>query len=359
LAEIGSRLSLKHPAFHLEGVRIDTLLAWDGGGAAQLRFPAIEWPATDEAPGLRSAVCTGELRFGPAGASTGRFDLPSLEVLGADGAAVLLLRDLHAAHSTAPWLPGIMVGAGEFTVSAALGFSENASFEAEDLAIGFEAHPEDGLLGVSLSSGVGGLHLGEADYGPSQVEFSASRLDGPTLSALQEDMVELNTQGVPEAMAGIAVAGVLMKHLPALVAAEPRLAIDRLDVSTPGGPIQGRLSIGVKGLTGIDLLAGAWLDRLVAEGELSLPRELAMAVMVQAQQERLLEKAAAEGTEGEGPAAGQEQALEVVAAAQLDVLVQGGWVKADDGRLTSVLKLVDGVLSVNGKTLPLAEAMAF
>jgi uncharacterized protein YdgA (DUF945 family) len=55
----------------------------------------------------------------------------------------------------------------------------------------------------------------------------------------------------------------------------------------------------------------------------------------------------------------EKQALESVAATQLDVLVQGGWVKDEGGRLTSVLSLADGVLTINGKPLPLSDAVSF
>jgi uncharacterized protein YdgA (DUF945 family) len=359
LAEVRSRLALEHRDFRLEGMEVDTRLAWDGGGVAQLRLPPMELHATGEAPGLRSAAATGTVRFEPGGSSTGRLDLPSLELVEADGAALLALRGIQAQHSTTPWLPGILVGTGKLTVSEAYGSGATEPLVAEDLVFGFEAQPEDGLLGVRISYGAGVLSLGDADYGPSLVEFRASRLDGAALSALQQDLGDLNEQGLPEAMAGIAAAGVLMKRLPALVAADPQLALDRLEVATPQGPIQGRLAIGIQGLTGTDLMLGAWLERLVADGELNLPRAIAVTLLTQAQRETLVETLAAEGLAEADLTQDEEQALESVAATQLDALVQGGWVKDEGGRLTSVLRLADGVLSINGKPLPLSDAVSF
>jgi uncharacterized protein YdgA (DUF945 family) len=361
LAEIRSRLALEHPDFHLEGVEIDTRLAWDGGGASQLRLPAMDLQAAGEAPGLRSAAATGMVRFEPGGSTTGHLDLPSLELVGADGAALLVLRDLQAEHSTTPWLPGILVGTGKVTVSEAYGSGATEPLVAEDLAFDFEAQPEDGLLGVRFSYGVGVLSVGDADYGPSRVEFRASRLDGAALSALQQDLGDLNAQALPEAMAGVAAVAVLMKHLPALVAADPQLALNRLEVVTPQGPIQGRLAIGTQGLTGTDLMVGAWLERLVADGELNLPRSIAVTLLAQGQRETLLETLAADGRAEADLTQDEEQALESVAATQLELLVQGGWVKDEGGRLTSVLKLADGVLTINGKPLPLplSDAVSF
>ena len=357
VAEIGSQVSLEHPAIHLDGLRVDTRLAWNGGGVAQIRMPAIDQAPSDDAPGLRSAMGLGELSFSPEGPSAGRFDLPSLEVLAQDGSALLRLRDLHAEHNTRPWLPGIVVGTGEFTVAQVLGHSPDASLEAKDLTLGFEARPEGNLLMVALTYRIAELRIGEANYGPTHVELSASRLDGQTLKALQQDLVEVNGQGLPEAMAGIAAVGVLMKHLPALVAAEPQLAIDHLDLTTPEGPIQGRLSVGVKGLTGTDVMAGTWLKRLAADGELSLPRGIAVSMIALAQRERLLEERAVGEQDIQGLTAEQEQAIESFAAAQVDTLAQEGWITTDGVRLSSVIRLVDGLLTVNGHTLPLDAAL--
>lgn len=358
VAEIGSLVSLEHPVIQLDGVRVDTHLAWNGGGVADIRIPAIDQPPIGDAPGLRSSSGIGELSFSPEGPSVGHFDLSSLEVLGEDGSALLRLRNLHAEHSTRPWLPGVLVGTGEFTIAEVLGQSPEAAFEVKDLAIHFDARPDGELLMIGLHYGVGVLHIGTADYGPSQLKLSASRLDGQTLSTLQQDLVEVNDRALPEAMAEIAAAGVLMKHLPALVATEPQVAIDHLDLMTPDGLIQGRLSIGVRGLKGADVMAGTWLKRLVADGELSLPREIAVSLLILAQRERLLEEMAAKGLGSQDLTAEQEHALESSAATQVDTLAKEGWIKTDGARISSVIVLADGLLTVNGQPLPLDAALS-
>jgi hypothetical protein len=108
-------------------------------------------------------------------------------------------------------------------------------------------------------------------------------------------------------------------------------------------------------------MVGAWLERLVADGELNLPRSIAVTLLAQGQRETLLETLAADGRAEADLTQDEEQALESVAATQLELLVQGGWVKDEGGRLISVLKLADGVLTINGKPLPLplSDAVSF
>jgi hypothetical protein len=101
---------------------------------------------------------------------------------------------------------------------------------------------------------------------------------------------------------------------------------------------------------------GTWLRRLVGDGELSLPRAVALALLAQVQRQKALEAAADPATGDITPQ--QERTLSEAAAVQIDDLLQEGWIAADGERLRTVLKLADGLLTVNGKTLPIGGAMS-
>ena len=153
-------------------------------------------------------------------------------------------------------------------------------------------------------------------------------------------------------MAGIARLAVLLRHLPELAATNPSVAIKRLNIATPEGQASGHLTLGVQGLTETDLLSkGAWIQRLTGDGELSLPRRVALKLATRA----ILQKAQG-ATDRQGqPAltADQEQAAADAATAQLDGLVSSGWISAEGDRIKTVLMLADGLLTINGKTLPI------
>ncbi len=360
LARITSTLALEHPEMHLVGVQADTRVDWDGGAVARIALPAMDQPASGDGPGLRTAPGHGELRFGAAkGLIAASLDLPSVEVVGDGGEALLALHDLHAVNNTSPWIPGLNTLSGDFSIAHVKAALPNGEVEARDLNLSIQSRAEGGLLDLHLSYRVGVLRIDGADYAPSQVDFSLSRLDGATLSTLQQDVEELSGQNLPEAMAGIAAAALIMKHLPALAAPNPTIAMDRLDIATPSGPVTGRLALGVQGLTASDLNGqGTWLRRLVGDGELSLPRTVALALLTELQHQRALQ---AEGQNEIAPGAftpEQEQALADAAAAQIDDLLTEGWIGALGERLRTVLKLADGLLTVNGKTLPIGGAMA-
>lgn len=361
LARIASTVELEHPAVHLVGVQIDTRVGWDGDSLDRVALPAIDQPARGNSPGLRTAPGQGEMRFGPAADPVAAsLDLPSLEVLGEGGVVLLTLRDLHVVNKTAPWLPGLNIPSGEFVIGQLRVERPDGKVEARDLSLSVQSRPEGGLLDVHLSYRAGALRIDGADYAPSQVDFSATRLDGATLAALQQDLEALSGRNLPEAMVGIATAALMMKHLPALAAVDPGVALDRLDIATPGGPVTGRLALGVQDLTAADLNGqGTWVRRLVGDGELSLPRSVALALVAQGQRRQALETAGAEGgAPGDlSPKQEQEQAMAEAAAAQIDALLQEGWLVAEGDRLKTVLKLADGLLTINGKTLPIGGGL--
>jgi uncharacterized protein YdgA (DUF945 family) len=357
LARVDSTLKLEHPALHLSGVQADTRIGWNGEGLTRIALPGLNQPASGGKPGLRTAAGHGELRMNPAtGPVAASIDIPSLEVLGEGGAILVSLRDLHAANTILPWLPGLRIASGDLRIGQVRAEGPDGPTEARDLSLSVESRPKGGLLDVHLSYRAGVLRIGGADYAPSQADFSATRLDGATLAALQRDLEGLSGKNLPEAMVGIATAAIMMQHLPALAAVDPGIALDRLDIATPSGPVTGRVVLGVKGLTAADIDSrGTWMRRLVGEGELSLPRAVALAVLTAAQRQKALD--AAEDSASVESTPEQEQAMADAAAMQIDDLVQEGWIAADGERLQTVLKLADGLLTVNGKTLPIGGAM--
>lgn len=361
LARVESTLELEHPALHLSGVQADTRIGWNGEGLTRVALPGMDQPPSGDHPGWRTAAGHGELRMNPAtGPIAASIDLPSLEVLGEDGTILLALGDLHAANTIVPWLPGLRIASGDFRIGQVRAEGPNGSIEARDLSLSVQSRPEGGLLDVHLSYRAGVLRIGGADYAPSQADFSATRLDGATLAALQQDLEGLSGKNLPEAMVGIATAAIMMQHLPALAAVDPGVALDRLDIATPSGPVTGHLALGVQGLTAADIDSrGTWMRRLVGDGELSLPRAVALAVLTAVQRQKALDAAedSASGQFAPEPEQEREPAMADAAAAQIDDLLQEGWIAADGERLRTALKLADGLLTVNGKTLPIGGAI--
>jgi len=353
MARVRGTLELAHPAALLSGIQADTRIGWHGETLTRIALPAIDQPADGESPGLRTAAGQGVLRLGPAaGAIEAGLDLPSVELLGGDGSALLSVGNLRVAGGTTPWLPGLSIGSADISIAELRATSPDGLVEALDLRLSLQGKPQGGLLDVRLSYGAGVLRIGGADYAPAKVELSMARLDGATLAALQADLDGLAGKALPEAMAGIATAALLLKHLPALAAADPAFALDDLDILTPSGPVKGRLALGLEGLTAADLRGrGIWLRRLVGEGELSLPRAVALGLITELQRQ-----AAAGGAFG-APGPETEQGLAEAAATQVDTLIQEGWIGTDGERLRTALRLSDGLLTINGKTLPLGGAL--
>jgi len=349
LARVASTIHVEHPELRLAGVQADTRIGWNGASLTRLRLPALDQPANGDRPGVRTLPGQAEVRFSPAaGSLQASIDLPSLELRQSGGKLLMAVRDLHAANSSVPWVGGLRLVSGDVVLghlNAHLDSGPLGAVEARDLRLSVLSQPGDGLLDFHLSSGAGALRIQGADYAPSQVQVSVTRLDGATLAALQQDLEVLAGRDLPEAMLGIASAALLMRHLPALAAADPCLAVERLDIATPSGPVTAHLSLGVQGLTAGDLEAGggAWLRRLVVDGEMSLPRTVAVSLVAFLRH----------GQDAPGEVTPQRAEAQAAAAArEVDGLLRDGWISVDGERLTTVVKLGDGLLTVNGKTLP-------
>jgi uncharacterized protein YdgA (DUF945 family) len=228
--------------------------------------------------------------------------------------------------------------------------------EARDLRVDVRSSQNDGLLDLAVNYSVGELRIGGSDYAPAQIDIRIGGLRGEALAALQRDIEALATEGLPEAMAGIARLAVLIKHLPELAATDPRIAVERLDIATPEGPVSGHLTLGVQGLTGADLAGKqTWVRRLASDGDLSLPRDVALTLVARGLRQKALE-AAAETQAGELTPAQEQAATDAANSAatiQLDALLRDGWMEAEGERLKTSLKLANGLLTVNGKTLPI------
>ncbi len=352
LTRADSLLALDHPMVQLSGVRAQTRIGWDGDALSRIELPAMDQPADDNRLGLRIAAGQGELHVGRAGPIAARIELPALELLDAQGHAFLALRGLKAANEITPWLPGLGIGSGDLSIAEAAVQAPDLEIDARDLHIAIGSHQDAGLLEILISYSVATLRIDGADYAPSQIDISLNRLGGEALSAVQTDLAEIAAQDQPEAMAGIARLAVLMRHLPELAVTNPSIAIKHLDIATPEGQVSGHLTLGVQGLTATDLLSkGAWIQRLTGDGELSLPRRVALKLATRA----ILQKAQGASDHQDRPplTADQEQAAADAATAQLDGLLSSGWIGAEGDRIKTTLMLADGLLTINGKTLPI------
>lgn len=349
-ALIESRVELPVPWLESPPLLLRTSVELDGSGTTEMRTPAV-WHASESAD-LQTGEGRGELKFAARFASVeAHFELPTLS-LSIPGGIRLDLRDLRARAEGSRWIGALYTGEGTVNLERAELRAPDASLLAHGLVATGMTTSDDGLVNMELAHRVDDLSVNGAAYGPSRVSFALRRLPGDALASFQQAMQELSAGALDRSLTVVAMAAILVEHLPYLLAEDPRLALNELEISTPEGRIRGRLSLGTQGLTRQTLeRPGAWLEHLAGECDLSVPRPLLLRLLQGWQRSRLLET---EWSRQQTPVLPAMLDAEIATAARdrLDVLVRQGWLVEEVGGLRTTAMLADALLTVNGKTIP-------
>ena len=357
LARVQTRVEWVDPPVRLPPLLITTHLGADGNAQARFLVPAVDQPGADDAYRLRSAELTGRVRYAPvSGAVAVEFDIPAIELITPAGPLVrvtdaTLRSDLHR------WTGGLYTGSTHLQIGTArLGvdgarpvpasLTQESPWERppvatpaagqvlEGLSIDVTQTPRGRTLDFQLIARAETLRLGGRDYRAAQLGVAAESLDGEPLAEVITALQALASAGRTQALRGLIGLTLVTRTLPRLLAAGPKIALDPLRIDTPDGPVHLRLAIGTpKPGTGSPhpaLDAVGWLTAVAGDGDLDLPESIALDWLARSGQ----------GT----PAAARQR---------LNGWLDDGWVSARDGRLSSTVRLADGVFSINGKTLPL------
>jgi hypothetical protein len=327
-----------------------TDLGLDGGTSSRLHLPAIDQPGNHETYRLRSGALTGRLRLEP-GSGGVELDLPLAELTGPQGtiARVEALR-LTSSLRSQPADPGS--GSGRALMGSAIG-SAIGSAQAGGPAAGAGTpggepppYPRDARLDLRLTISATTLSLGGESLREPRLGIIAEGLAGAAVLELTTGLQALSSGEAPQAVRRLLGAALLAQWLPRLAAGQPRILIDPARVDTTEGPLAVRLSLAMEPTRSGPDPSGpqggtsptdprAWLGALMAEGEIELPEALARRWLTP------------------GDAGTRPGELGTPRSATLQSWLDGRWVSQRDGRIASAFRLADGLLSVNGKTVPL------
>lgn len=346
IALIATRMELPVAGLNLPPLLLTTAIELDGSGVTQLHLPAGGGDGLEIAPGR------GEVRFGPRLAS-GWFELPAVD-MAADGDVRIALRGLRTEGSGTRWIDELFTGTGSLRLGELRVQAPDAELLASGIAITAENVPDGGFMNARVEYRVEGLEVNGAQYAPSVLAISVSRLPAEELASLQQALREVTAKPVTGPMAELVLWAILASHLPPLLASDPGLALDRLEVTTPQGQVEGHLALATRGLTHEILeRPGAWIGHLVGEAELSLPRTLLIEALANRQRQEALAELRQRAGEGATLSAPIEGEIAQAAQERLAGLVRDGWVVEREGRAMTAIKLADALLTVNGKPMPL------
>ena len=357
IGRVHARLAVEGLPVVLPVLPMSIDLHGDGSGRMQLRVPPGETLPTAQAMGLQHGPLDGDLLLS-AGQEAVEVGLTLPEaVLTTPAGTLVRLSDLRFEVDR----PDDSSGTGRLQVAlvevegavGAVGSATPAppSLRIAGLSATLSRTLREGLLDLRLGLAAQQLATASMTYGRSELGLSGERLDAEALADLGEGIRLLATDQVGQEMRGFFTAGLIAGLAPRFIASATRIGVEPIRIETPDGLALGRLDLSLDPGTDAPsrLTSGVvdWLTLLRADGDLELPEAVALDWMAP-WLEPGIEDAALPTSE---PAA--EQAARQAAETLLGGWIRDGWVARRDTRVSSALRLGDGLLTINGKTVPL------
>lgn len=327
LARVHTRVEWADAPLPLPAVGIDTDLALDGSALARLHLPDA-----DGATRVRSGEGSGTLRYTPEGRRLAlALDLPELALIAPagsrEGRVLARLDGVRLNAELRGWIGVLYTGSARLEIDS-VWLAAPVRTAIEGLALQLDQTPRGTLLDLALTLEAGTLALGGPSYRDARIGLAARSLNASALAELIAAGRALATGTAPPATRRLIATTLMARLLPRLIASGPQIALAPFRALSADGPVSARLSLDLKTAT------GAGLGPLNADGALALPRSVALDWIARA--------------DPQAPESPQERIARWTA---------DGWISDRDGHLASNLRLAEGRLTVNGKTLGLAPTL--
>jgi uncharacterized protein YdgA (DUF945 family) len=221
-----------------------------------------------------------------------------------------------------------------------------------------ESTVNEALVTATVRYQLDRLEVDGGVYGPAEVRLGLGNLPPEALLRIQQSVEEINAQQLPDEQKGMALLSVLMGNAPALLKGDPLVTIDKLSIQTPDGLVAGKLSLQSIGLEWKEIgNAPAVLGKLVADASLQMPKRLFTLLLrqkVEADLLRQFEQVRLINPDTKLPSAAELAEMSTALTEQQVNQWLGQEILVEQGDIIATrVTLADGLLSVNGKTIPL------
>ncbi len=348
----------------LEGGLFKTDIKLDGSGKMTADLPAMQSEPQAGKPGVQFEGLTGHLTFN-AGVTEISLDLdmPQLALSGTDGQSFELQNLTLNSHSQ-QGVADLMFGKGRFAVQH-MGFQNRVLGQGvaiDDIDVSFNSDAQEKNVLFSIVYAFKALQVNDAVWGPAVLEIRMENLSADALAKMQRQMEEINEGNLPPNGQGMAVFTVLMETASELLPNDPVVAIPRFRVQTPDGVVEGDMRLQSHGLAWAEIGdAATALGKLEMKASLRMPETLWRTLLQQQARQQIQEMANLRrqlGEEVEPQSEEEIQELARLSAEQkLDSLLAQGLVVRSGTDVATVAGLSNGLLTVNGKTIPLPGQM--
>ncbi len=362
LASIGTSFQVADKALFPkdENTVIQTTIGLDGSGETRITIPPLKLAGKPGRPEIQFSGADGVLLF-DAGLTQASIDLSMSGLwVGGENGEGLRFTEVTLNSKSKAGLLGMFLGSGKFKIEQ-VDFNnpkKGVAVKIDAISFSGDTKEDGGNLIFNANYSVDAVRVNDVVYGPAQFELGIENIPAEVAAKLQKSMQDVRSQGLSKEHESMAMMSLLIGAGPDLLKANPKMTIKRLFVKTPDGDIDGNLSIAANGLQWGEIGdLQAVLQKIEADAALSLPEKLLKAVMKmqakvaiaqQIEQRKQMGQEITEPSKDELDKLGQEMVEQ-----QLAFLLQQELVKRDGANISSNARLGGGMLSVNGKTVPL------
>ncbi|MCB1758290.1 MAG: YdgA family protein [Gammaproteobacteria bacterium] len=337
---------------------IHTLIHFNGAGRSDIDWPATDRVAADGSSRIRIGEIGGRLVFSAGGDEIDIW----LEFSGGritERDRILLEMGAFSLDSqTRPGASGVRLGSGSLRMERlTLRDRESAaSVDMRGIEITGESREQQALVEAEANYRLEAIDLAGDSYGPGLLRLRVGRLAAPALARMQQALEALSRQPLSDMEMGMALLGVMSQTAAGVLSGDPLIAIAPLRIDTPEGVVEVEFSLQALDLKLADLANVSRLtNKLQGDLSLRLPEVLLQRALLE---QSLRQLAATDGEQGappasEAPTAEVRAALEAQEEQRIALWLRQGLVERDGSSLTVVASLSSGLLSVNGKTIPL------
>lgn len=338
---------------------VRTLVGFLGGVQTLVDVPARQLAL--EGGALEMAAVTGAFDFGSgARVAVGELSMPSLRFDASDGAAAEL-RDLRFELDLRRGPGGLPVGSWRLGLESMaitpVARGEGKPFALRAFTVTGTSEERDGAMDATADYRVGSILAEGETYGPFDLRLSARRLAVDALLRIQAAGDEAVAAGATAEERAQALGVALLANADALLAKDPAIALDQLSLDVPQGRVAAAFELRTQGLRAADLRnLPAALQRLQGKATLRMPEVVLDALLRQQGRQQLIARAEKDG-EATPSAEQADKAGRDYAAQQIETLVAQQLLARDGGAVTFAAELRNGLLTVNGKSIPIAALL--
>jgi len=338
---------------------IHTQISFGGTGTATIILPSAKLQLADNQQPMEFGGITGEVIFDDQMSDVrSQFSMPQFVVSNIDSKP-LMVSDVELRTETSKSSSGLTTGGGYLQVGQMSIADSGAGLELALIKLRLDASSAESMGSVSTNIiyTFDQFKVNKETYGPAELNFELSQLPADALLKMQQGLEAVNAQALSEAQKGMAVMSVLIGHAPAMLQGNPKLSISKLSLMTPDGEVNVDLSLQAVDLNWSEVTnPAAILGKLVGEASLQMPEILLLELLekrarqqYQALQQRRLKEGLVDIDPKKSEPDFEQQSKQLLALwIRQQLAIRNGT------NISSAAVLSQGLLTVNGKTIPLA-----